>query len=66
MVLNTLDMSLFFGTPEQQKEFSSALLRTLKTRGVAKIKNHSIPESEISRMFELVCLTPENACRASS
>lgn len=54
MVLTTLNMSLFYGKPEQQKEFSSALLKTLKTRGVAKIKNHSIPESQITEMFQMV------------
>lgn len=57
MVLTTLDMSLFFGTSEQQNEFSLALLQTLKSRGVAKIKNHSIPEAEITRLFEMVSLT---------
>jgi len=54
MVAASLDMSLFFGTPEQKKEFSSQLLQNLKTRGVVKIRNHSVPESDISRLFELV------------
>ena len=54
MEATSLDMSLFFGTPEQKKEFSSQLLQNLKTRGVVKIKNHSIPESQIARLFELV------------
>ena len=54
MAFPTLDMSLFFGSPEQQQSFSLSLLRHLKSRGVAKIKNHGIPDNQISQLFELV------------
>ena len=54
MSLPTLDMSLFFGTPEEQQEFGSALLQHLKRRGVAKINNHGIPDEQISRLFDMV------------
>ncbi|OBT76839.1 hypothetical protein VF21_04796 [Pseudogymnoascus sp. 05NY08] len=49
---DALDMSLFFGTPEQQVEFCTALLDTLKTRGVAKLKNHGIPQETIHSLFD--------------
>lgn len=54
MSLPTLDMSLFFGTCEEQQKFSSALLQHLKSRGVAKIKNHGIPDEQISGLFHMV------------
>lgn len=47
-------MSLFFGTPEQQVEFCTALLDTLKKRGVAKLKNHGIPQETIHSLFDWV------------
>ncbi|CAM1508219.1 Fc.00g050670.m01.CDS01 [Cosmosporella sp. VM-42] len=47
----SLDMSLFFGTPEQKKQFCDSLLNILKKRGVAKIKNHGIPEEMIHELF---------------
>ncbi|KAH8651371.1 hypothetical protein BX600DRAFT_502104 [Xylariales sp. PMI_506] len=49
---DAVDMSLFFGTPEQQQEFCTALLSSLKTRGVAKIKNHGISEKTIQELFD--------------
>lgn len=51
---DALDMSLFFGTPEQQVEFCTALLDTLKKRGVAKLKNHGIPQETIYSLFDWV------------
>lgn len=49
-----LDLSLLNGTPEQRDALSAALLDTLKTRGVAKLKNHGLPENLIAKMFEYV------------
>ncbi|KAJ5693158.1 hypothetical protein N7462_002581 [Penicillium macrosclerotiorum] len=47
-----LDLSLLKGTPEQRAEISAALLKTLKTRGVAKLKNHGLPDDLIYEMFD--------------
>lgn len=63
MALPTLDMALFFGTPEQS--FSSSLLKHLKSRGVAKIKNHGIPDEQISQLFEIVRVLCPWRCRIS-
>lgn len=49
-----LDLSLLNGTPEQRDALSAALLDTLKTRGVAKLKNHGLPANLIAKMFEYV------------
>jgi predicted membrane metal-binding protein len=49
-----LDLSLLKGSPEQRDAISAALLDTLKTRGVAKLKNHGLPEELISKMFDYV------------
>lgn len=49
-----LDLSLLKGTPEQQEAVSAALLKTLKTRGVAKLKNHGLPDNLIHDMFDYV------------
>ncbi len=50
----TLDMSLFFGTPEEKSFFCTELLRLLKSRGGVKIQNHSIPEEDIRNLFDMV------------
>lgn len=50
-----IDLSLLKGTPEQRDAVSTALLHTLKTRGVAQLKNHGLPEDLISEMFDYVC-----------
>lgn len=50
----TLDMSLFFGTTEQKNQFCTTLVETLKSRGVAKIKNHGISDETIHTLFEMV------------
>jgi hypothetical protein len=52
----TLDMSLFFGTPEEKKFFCTELLRLLKARGGVKIQNHSIPDEDIHELFDMVSL----------
>lgn len=53
----TLDMSLFFGTPEEKKHFCTELLRLLKLRGGVKIQNHSIPDEDIHKLFDMVSLS---------
>lgn len=49
-----LDLSLLKGTPEQREEVSAALLKTLKTRGGAKLKNHGLPDELIHGLFDYV------------
>jgi hypothetical protein len=49
-----LDLSLLKGSPEERDAVSAALLDTLKTRGVAKLKNHGLPEDLIAEMFDYV------------
>lgn len=51
----TLDMSLFFGTEEQKRQFCNELLRLLKSRGGVKIQNHNIPAEDIHKLFDMVC-----------
>lgn len=55
---DTVDMSLFFGTPEQKKAFCDDLLRLLKERGCVKLKNHSIPAQDIHELFNQVRTSP--------
>jgi hypothetical protein len=50
----TLDMSLFFGTEEQKKQFCDDLLRVLKLRGGVKLINHGIPDEDIKGLFDMV------------
>jgi isopenicillin N synthase-like dioxygenase len=50
----TLDMSLFFGTPEEKQQFCDELLRLLKLRGGVKLQNHGIPAEDIHRLFDMV------------
>jgi isopenicillin N synthase-like dioxygenase len=52
---SVIDLSLLKGTPEQRDSVSAALLHTLKTRGVAQLKNHGLPEELITEMFDYVC-----------
>ncbi|KAJ5989255.1 hypothetical protein N7481_004465 [Penicillium waksmanii] len=47
-----IDFSLLKGSPEESKAVSAALLATLKTRGVAKLKNHGLPAELIAEMFD--------------
>lgn len=54
---STLDMSLFFGTSEQKQHFCHELLRLLKRYGCVKITNHSIPDEDVHKLFEMVCDT---------
>lgn len=49
-----LDLSLLKGSLEERDAVSAALLETLKTRGVAKLKNHGLPEDLIAKMFDYV------------
>ena len=49
--VDTLDMSLFFGTPDQKKDFCDSLLRLLKKRGGVKLVNHSIPSEDIHELL---------------
>lgn len=52
---SVIDLSLLKGTPEEKAATSAALLHTLKTRGVAQLKNHGLPEALVSEMFDYVC-----------
>ncbi|KAF7585780.1 hypothetical protein BBP40_010133 [Aspergillus hancockii] len=52
MVTEAIDLSLLKGTPEQGESVSNALLATLKTRGVAKLKNHGLPNDLIDELFD--------------
>lgn len=52
----TLDMSSFFGTAEEKKCFCAELLRLLKLRGGVKLQNHSIPDEDVRKLFEMVQL----------
>lgn len=56
----TLDMSLFFGTPEEKQYFCTELLRLLRLRGGVKITNHSIPDEYIHKLFDTVSLIKPN------
>lgn len=49
-----IDFSLLKGTTEESEAVSATLLKTLKTRGVAKLKNHGLPEDLISQLFDYV------------
>jgi isopenicillin N synthase-like dioxygenase len=51
----SIDLSLLKGTSEENQAVSATLLKTLKTRGVAKLKNHGLPEELISQLFDYVC-----------
>lgn len=55
---DTLDMSLYFGTPEQKKTFCDDLLRLLKERGCVKLQNHSIPDEDVHELFKQVRISP--------
>ncbi|KAJ5266647.1 leucoanthocyanidin dioxygenase [Penicillium angulare] len=48
----SLDLSLLKGTPEQRAEVSAELLKTLKTKGCAKLKNHGIPDELVYGLFD--------------
>lgn len=50
----SIDFSLLKGSPEESQAVSAALLNTLKTRGVAKLKNHGLPAELIAEMFDYV------------
>ncbi|KAF2014012.1 Clavaminate synthase-like protein [Aaosphaeria arxii CBS 175.79] len=50
---DSLDMSLYWGTPEEKAQFCASLLETLKTKGVAKVKNHGIPDEQIRELFDV-------------
>ncbi|KAJ5156134.1 hypothetical protein N7492_008937 [Penicillium capsulatum] len=47
-----IDLALLKGTPAERETTSAALLKTLKTRGVAKLKNHGLPDELVEEMFE--------------
>ncbi|KAL1861892.1 hypothetical protein Plec18170_000715 [Paecilomyces lecythidis] len=53
MTTKSLDLSLLSGGPEESDEFCRLLLETLKTHGVAKIKNHSISQDSINELFSM-------------
>lgn len=53
----TLDMSHFYGTPEQKKQFCDDLLHVLKTRGGVKLQNHPIPNKDVYDLFSWVSRT---------
>lgn len=57
----SLDMSLFFGTPDEKHFFCTELLRLLKSRGGVKIQNHSIPDEDIFKLFEMVSSAHPNS-----
>lgn len=53
---DTVDMSLFYGTPEQKQTFSNNLVTLLKKRGCIKVQNHRIPDEMIQSLFEWVSI----------
>ena len=54
----TIDMSLYFGTPQQKQEFCTSLLDVLKKRGCVKVQNHGIPDEMVHELFEQVSCCP--------
>lgn len=56
---DTLDMTPFFGTEEEKREFCSSLLRLLKKRGFVKLQNHGIPAEDIRQLFDMVRTSPQ-------
>lgn len=53
---DTVDMSLFYGTPEQKRAFSNNLVTMLKKRGCIKVQNHRISDEMIQSLFEWVII----------
>lgn len=53
---DTVDMSLFYGTPEQKQAFSNNLVTMLKKRGCIKVQNHRISDEVIQSLFEWVSI----------
>lgn len=53
---DTVDMSLFYGTPEQKETFSKSLVTMLKKKGCIKVQNHRIPGEIIQALFEWVSI----------
>lgn len=51
---DSVDMSLFYGTPEQKQAFSNNLVTMLKKKGCIKVQNHRIPDEMIQALFEWV------------
>lgn len=51
-----IDLALLKGSPVEREATSAALLKTLKTRGVAKLKNHGLPDHLVEEMFDYVYL----------
>lgn len=51
---DSVDMSLFYGTPEQKQTFSNNLVTMLKKKGCIKVQNHRIPDEMIQALFEWV------------
>lgn len=51
-----IDLALLKGTPVEREATSAALLKTLKTRGVAKLKNHGLPDHLVEEMFDYVSI----------
>ena len=47
-----LDLSLL-NSPSQSQLFCNDLLATLKSRGVARLANHGIPEETINQLFDM-------------
>jgi isopenicillin N synthase-like dioxygenase len=54
MATEAIDLSLLKGTPEERESVSQALLTTLKTHGVAELKNHDLPDDLIDELFDYV------------
>lgn len=52
-----LDLSMLKGTPEQRETICAELLKTLKTRGGVKLKNHGISDELIDQLFDYVSST---------
>lgn len=61
-----IDLSLLKGTPAEREATSAALLKTLKTRGVAKLKNHGLPDDLVTEMFDYVIIPSETVARAQA
>lgn len=51
---DTVNMALFYGTPEERKSFCDTLVTLLKQKGCIKIQNHRIPDEMIHKCFDMV------------
>ncbi|KAF7517523.1 hypothetical protein G7054_g13796 [Neopestalotiopsis clavispora] len=50
---DTVNMALFYGTPEEKQSFCDTLVTLLKQKGCIKIQNHRIPADMIHKCFAM-------------